>query len=144
MKRLRAIASTTVLFLAFGSVAGMIVLGVFAIPFTIWRYPDGELAQKEQWSLLQSLEMKHREDANASGVRILPRALKSSYTAIGLPRADQPQGYVWVIANPTGQPKVKVLGAQAPFRLSIYEFDSIRNRTIVDADVAKFLVENVK
>ncbi len=144
MTRLKNIASTATLLLAFSSIGAMIVWGLVAIPLTVWIYPDSELAQKPQWSLLQSLSVKYQDDANGNGVIVLPRALRSKHVAIGLPRADRPQGYVWVIADPYGTPKLKAVPEQTPFRLKTYELHRIEGRLALDAEILTFLREGVE
>lgn len=142
--RLNTIASTASLLLVFISIGAMIVWALVAIPLAIWLDPDSEMAQRPQWSTLQLLAVKYQDDANGNGVIILPRAMRTSHTAIGLPRADQPQGYVWVIADPRGNPKLKAVPDQTPFRLKAYELHGIERRLPLDADILAFLKQGVE
>ena len=144
MTRFRNLASTITLLLVFASMGAMIVWAMVAVPLMVWLDPDSELAQKPQWSLLQSLAVKYEDDANGNGIIVLPRALRTSHTAIGLPRADQPRGYVWVLADPRGEPMLKALPQDAPFRLKTYELHGIERRLPLDAEILSFLRKGVE
>ncbi len=144
MTPLKNIASTAALLLVFGSIGAMIVWGLVAIPLAVWLHPDSELAQKPQWSLLQSLAVKYQDDINRNGVIVLPRALRTSHTAIGVPRADRPQGYVWVIADPYGNPKLKAVPDETPFRLKSYELHGLERLMPLDAEILAFLRRGVE
>jgi hypothetical protein len=50
---------------------------------------DAEIVQKREWSVLQGLEVQHR-DAQDQGVLVVPRALGTEYTALGIPLANRP------------------------------------------------------
>lgn len=142
--RLNNIASTASLLLVFLSIGAMIVWALVAIPLAVWLDPDSEMAQRPQWSTLQLLAVKYQDDANGNGVIILPRAMRTSHTAIGLPRADRPQGYVWVIADPRGHPQIKAFPDQTPFRLKTYELHNIERRLSPSAELRAFLRQGVE
>jgi hypothetical protein len=95
-------------------VVGMILslfLNIVLVAAVIWKNvsdPRGELFNKHEWSIVQTLKL-HPRDATSSGpVITLPRVHGDpDYDAIGIRRKDQ-QGWVWILSNSAGVPRLKL------------------------------------
>jgi hypothetical protein len=105
---------------------------------------DSEIAQKHEWSVLQTLEMKYRNRQNETGILVMPDVDGTHLTAIGLPRKNRPVGYVFLLANPTTTPRVKVLPKAAEYSLSSAEFRQIGQQTTVDSEVMTYLAAHMR
>jgi len=105
---------------------------------------DSEIAQKHEWSVLQTLELKYRDQQNEKGVLVIPDVDGAHLTAIGLPRTDRPAGYVFLLANPTTTPRVKVLPQAVEYRLSAADIGQIGQQTSVDSEVMTYLAAHTR
>lgn len=122
---------------------GLSIAGLFAL-YNIWpsgmysNDDSGELAQKREWSLLQVLEYEYRYKVNDSIV-VIRQAEGTEYDALGLPLADRKIGYAWILANPSSNPRVKLMPTDAQVKLSQNDLKRIRNDVKIDRAVLSFL-----
>ena len=119
------------------------IAGLFSLrniwPLGVYSKDDsGELAQKREWSVLQGLEYEYRYKVNNSIV-VIRQAKGTEYDALGLPLADRNIGYAWILANPSSDPRVKLMPTDARVRLSQNDLKRIRNGLNIDRAVLSFL-----
>src|SRR3546814_1308168 len=85
--------------------SGLAVLASVLAAAYLWRgysHPAGEPFNKNEWSVVQGLQLRSKEMEFRDEIRISPNVSNSGkYDAIGLPRLDG-QGWVWVISNAAG------------------------------------------
>jgi hypothetical protein len=126
--------------------AGLVVAAIIVVPvvlasitFDTMFPPEGELAQKSEWSVLQRIEAAHREAAQSAPALVVKHALNSEFTAIGFPARDRDKGYVWLLANPTTKPCVKQMPHDRDFVLSSSVLGWLKSQTTVDPRVMAYL-----
>jgi hypothetical protein len=126
--------------------AGLIVTAVVVVPVVVASVtfdtmfpPEGELADKSEWSVLQGVEAAHRNAVHASPALVVRHALNSDYTAIGFPARDRNTGYVWVLANPTTKPCVKQLPHDEDFVVTAGVVGWLKSRTAIHPRVREYL-----
>jgi hypothetical protein len=126
--------------------AGLVVAGVILVPtlvapvaFDMLFPADAGTAQLSEWRVLRDAEASHRDAAHDAPALIVQGALESGYTAVGFPARGRDKGYVWVIANPSTDPRVKQLPADQDFEVSRATLDWLRMQTALDPRVAAYL-----
>lgn len=127
-------------------VAGLIVAGIILVPvlvapvaFDALFPPDAETAQLKEWSVLRNVEESHRDSPQLKAALIVRRALDSGYTAIGFPARGRARGYVWVLANPSTDPRVKQIPQDLDFVVSQTTLAWIQTQTALDPRVTAYL-----
>jgi hypothetical protein len=126
------------------TVAAVLAYGGFLYEF--WRGlgdADGEIAQKREWSVLQGLAVEYQMKPKDSNLLLVRNALQTEYVAVGLPLRDQATGYAWLLANPSSNPRVKLMPGNVKFKLSRRDLERLRTETALDGAVAAFLEERV-
>lgn len=105
---------------------------------------DGELAQKNEWSVLQVVEYENRDKENAGGPRLIANAAGSTFVVLGLPLVNQNKGYAWLLLNPSSKPTIKLLPSDAQFSLSKKDFELLKAKTQLEHDLSNFLEQRIK
>ncbi len=78
---------------------GMATLGIAA--YVILVVSKGELGEARGWAVLQSVEVKHRSDAETETPILLSGPIGSSFVVLGLPTEGAKLTRVWIILNET-------------------------------------------
>jgi len=99
---------------------------------------NNELANKTDYSLLQSYEYKYREVANDQDFIISQKTREKDATVIGFPRKDKAQGYVMVIANSRYDPKVKYM-PEVDFTVTKATIEDVKSQINLSKEVESFL-----
>ena len=122
--------------------SGLAVLATVLAAAYLWRgysHPAGELFNKNEWSVVQGLQLRSKEMEFRDEIRISPNVSNSGkYDAIGLPRLDG-QGWVWVISNAAGIPQIKLVSHEIPRTICQDEFERIEASVRLNADVTSLL-----
>jgi hypothetical protein len=126
--------------------AGLIVGAVILVPvvlasitFDTMFPPNGELAQKTEWSVLQGVEAQHRDTAQSTPALVVRHALNSEFTAIGFPARGRDKGYVWLLANPTTKPCIKQMPHDLDFNVTADVVGWLKGQTSIDPRVTAYL-----
>lgn len=103
-----------------------------------------ELSGKEEWSVLQAVELTYRKGSINEPYVILKAAKNSRFTVIGVAAAKNRTGeYVWIIANPVSEPPVKQLPKDVEFSLTQRDYHDVIATASPHAHVAAFLRSRV-
>lgn len=117
---------------------------VFALAVYVLMLPrDSELLNYQEWSILQSLELKHR--GAPDGLIIAKDVSGTSYDAVRLTTKDG-ASHLWVLTNAWYEPKIKTmpgLGEVGKVRMDAAQLASIRSRLRMNEDVELFLRNSV-
>jgi len=119
----------------FGSVLSLIAVVIAALAVygtSVWKDRSGELVNKPEWSVLQSVELAHRAE-RITQVTPLPRYQGTDWDVVGLPTEDGRT--LWMLTNAWGLPQVKTMGATAHFKLSEMDYQLIRSKLDLNDDV---------
>lgn len=81
-----------------------------------------ELQSKREWSVLQNLEVRYRDD---QAKKVIMSKADAEYCAAGI-LADDGETRVWILANARYNPLVKIL-PNVPFHLSPESLSDITN-----------------
>lgn len=125
-----------------GLIVGAVVLVpvvLASITFDTMFPPEGELAEKSEWSVLQGMESAHRQAAQSAPALVVKHALNSEFTAIGFPARGRDKGYVWLLANPTTKPCVKQMPHDLDFDVTADVLGWLKGQTNIDPRVAAYL-----
>jgi hypothetical protein len=118
-------------------IAGAVVL--LLAEFYVNSVRQGELGEKVPGSVLQGVEITHRDDPDHLCVLLERNALGSGYTLLGVPSSNSAYPRVWIIVNATGpEGKIEFMPSVA-FKLSCTYIDDLRSKVTVDPAVLSFL-----
>jgi hypothetical protein len=110
-------------------------VGFATAAFAFYAYQlfwNSELAEKPVWAMLQSLEYRHRGDANASESVLLNNVSGSGYMIVGLPTGDAQFPRVWIILNEAAPfSSVYIMPGDHPFSLSCSFVEDLGRKTKV-------------
>ena len=112
-------------------------LATFYVTF-IWHGREGELVNKQEWSVLQSVEVSHRGEKIPQIVAI-HHYEGTDWDVVGLPTDDG--GTLWMLTNAWGLPHVKTMGAKARFEISESDYQLIRSKLELNDDI-DFVLRN--
>lgn len=99
------------------------ILLILAIAFMLPACSDsspgsGELDSKSEYSILQYFEYEYRMKRNDLPFVTKKKALGSAFNVFGLPRSGAANGYVWFVANPRDENRIKLLPQETEFEVS--------------------------
>jgi hypothetical protein len=104
---------------------------------------NGELAQKEEWFVLQSVEAPNGKNTRKASPLIVVDAGGSGYDLIGFSTEDSEFSYVWIITNPkTDDLRVKMMPRNVKFKMKCTVIEGIEDAILVDPAVDHFLRES--
>ncbi len=129
--------------LALGVLIILTIIGtLFVYRYKLLTTVSAGLMQEHEMSVVQALEWQYRNKSNAT-MPLIQHVDRSDSIAVGLPIKGQNQGYVWVLANPTTEPKLKIFPEHVDFRLTESQLEFIVVTTPLDASVRSFLEQHV-
>ena len=124
------------------AVSGLVLLCIALGVAHLWRNlsdPAGELFNKSEWSIVQNLQQEADDRNFDNEVKALKEVSDSpGYDAVGLPRMDR-QGWIWILSNAAGIPRIKAVSIETPREICQEEFDRILTTVRLNADVEFFL-----
>jgi hypothetical protein len=102
-----------------------------ALAFYVYQlFWNSELAEKPVWAMLQSLEYRHRGDANANVPVLLDNVSGSGYMVVGLPTGDAQFPRAWIVLNEAAPlSSVYILPGDHPFSVSCSFVEDLRRKT---------------
>lgn len=100
-----------------------------------------ELANKHEYSVLQTMEFRHRELPRDRDYRIYRNALDSDLTVIAFPRAKSKTGYVWLLANSKTPPRDKSLPGNEGFIVTPETLAALRAEVDLSPEVDRYIAQ---
>jgi transcription elongation factor len=101
-------------------------------------FSNEELASKEEWSIVQSVEWQHR-DKPGDKIEIVRM---DEYSLVGIPVSDS-RKEIWIMLNAKNPPYYKQLTA-GNYKLSKQDFKTILASNIVSSTVANCLESHIE
>jgi hypothetical protein len=103
--------------------------------------PNGELGQKEIWSVLQGVEQQHRSDLDSKTPIFVERAIDSEYNLLGIPTDNQKFPRVWLVLNKIDDTnKVYIIPKNLTLILECSYIDAVQSKTKIEPSVLSFLM----
>jgi len=102
-----------------------------------------EFANKTEYSILQSYEYEYREVKNDKPYMIFKNALKTDFTVVAFPIRDKPKGYVVLLAQTEGSPKVK-FSPDVDFVVTQSTFAEVKATTPLSKEVEQFIATHLR
>ena len=99
---------------------------------------DPELANKQEWSILQSLEAKNRNNVAASDLMIETNYNATGYDAFGILNNKTHQR-VWFLGNARNIPLIKILPTIENIHISPEQLDKIKKQTKLNQETLQFI-----
>ena len=103
-----------------------------------------EAINKHEYSIVQAVEYNYRDVENSAPYILLPGALQTERTVVGFPIKGQNRGYVMILADAIGKPKVKILPDDVPFLVTKHALSEIREKTKLSDEVDKYLATQIE
>lgn len=118
----------------------LVILGLLAgVTAGCGKAANDELGSKPEWSVLQSLEVQHRDTAKASSGPLVRK--EGTYCAAGLIAVDG-ASRVWILLNAEKEPLVKKL-PDLDYKLSNADMVQIESQCVLSDAVRRELVGHI-
>ena len=120
-----------------------VLLSVGLAAAHVWRNistPEGELFNKGEWSIVQTLQNGPNGVATSESVVTIKNVFGNpDYDAIGIPRLDG-RGSVWILSNAAGIPRIKGTSSNALRHICRSEYEQIKSTVRLNSDVDTMLL----
>jgi len=132
------------------AVGGIVVLlmGIAAVAILYYWVSiagHGELGKKEGYSILQSVEIENRNDADRTTPIIKRNVSNSGYDVIGLPTFDTKFPRTWIVLNKTPpNGKILMLPADLNFQIDCAYVAALPTKGEINPVVFSFLTGGCK
>jgi hypothetical protein len=105
--------------------------------YFVFEWPDSELANYREWSILQAAESSGDRTEDRQLI-LLPNFKDSGYGVFGVP-VESSEKTVWLLGNSKHSPKIKMLPVQQRLRLTSDEIRRIEEGIRLNDDMKTFL-----
>ena len=95
------------------------------------------------YTILQSYEYDYREAKQDKPYMVFEHALNSNFTVVAFPIKDKPKGYVAILAQAEGVPKVKV-STEANFVVTKETYAAVKAEASLSKEVDEFIAAHVR
>lgn len=102
-----------------------------------------EAINKAEYSVLQYYELEYREVNHIKPYIIFRRALDTDLTVLAFPVKNRPTGYVVILAQAEGMPKVKAM-TDVDFEVTKDVYASVKMEVALSTEVDQFIAARVK
>jgi hypothetical protein len=100
----------------------------------------GELGEARGWTVLQSLEVRHRADSDSRTSVLLFNPLGSDFVVLGVPTDNAVYPRTWIVLNKTTpRGEVYMLPKDQRIRLSCAYFGELHNKIAMAQSVSELL-----
>ena len=104
---------------------------------------EGELANKPEYSILQSYEYKYRDMPNDKPYLVEKNALNTGLTVIAFPAKDKSHGYVVMLTSSVRSPDILVL-PEVDFVVTNGSYSSVKEQTSLSKEVDRFISRHIR
>jgi len=104
---------------------------------------DDELANKPEYSILQSYEYKYRDMPNDKPYLVEMNALNTGLTVIAFPAQDKSHGYVVMLTNSSRSPDIKVL-PDVDFVVTNESYKAVKEQIALSKEVDQFISKHIR
>jgi hypothetical protein len=120
--------------------AVLVALSAAVIYYVVFVRPNTAIGQAQAWTVLQSVELQHRTDADSASPLLLPNPLHSRYTVLGLPTGNARLPRAWIILNQwTPNSPLKMIPATAHVHVTCGYVEQVLRSADVEQAVKRFL-----
>ena len=136
--------------IGFSSKKMAVIACVVIIAFIIYYYlfkivSNGELGQKEVWSVLQGIEKQQRTNSDAKTPIFLENALDSGYNLLGIPTDNHQFPRAWLVLNKSDDiNKIYILPENQSLIIECAYIYTVQTETKIEASVLSFLMRICK
>lgn len=99
---------------------------------------DVELANKEEWSILQDLESKYRDNNSEPNTILVKNHAGTGYDLAGM-KDSKTSKRIWILTNSKISPKIKLMPEVSEINLSDQQEELILRSLDVNYEVKSFL-----
>ena len=103
---------------------------------------NNELMNKSEYSILQSYEYNYREAINDTPYLVFKHALKTDSTVVAFPIKGKKKGYVVLIADSKGKPKIKAM-PDVDFVVTQSAYNTVKGEVSLSDDVDNFIKSHI-
>ena len=103
---------------------------------------NNDSINKSEYSILQSYEFEYREASNDKPYMVFKNALNTDVTVVAFPINQRKVGYVVLIANSKGTPKIKAM-PDVDFVVTQSAYESVKAEASLSKDVDHFIASHV-
>lgn len=104
---------------------------------------SNDALNKSEYSVLQHYESEYREAKQEKPYMVFQRALNTELTVLAFPIKDKSTGYVVVLAQAEGVPKVKAM-PEVDFDVSKDTYAAAKAETALSHEVDQFIAARVR
>lgn len=102
-----------------------------------------EAINKAEYSVLQHYELEYRGVNHIKPYMIFRHALDTNLTVLAFPVKNRPTGYVVILAQAEGMPKVKAM-TDVDFEVTKDVYASVKMEVALSTEVDQFIAARVK
>jgi len=102
-----------------------------------------ESANKTEYSILEHYEYEFRNSEQEKPYMFFEHALGSKYTVVAFPIKHRVKGYVVILAQAEGVPKVKVL-SKVEFKVTKEAYTSLKREVHLSKEVDQFIFAHIQ
>lgn len=99
---------------------------------------DPELANKQEWSILETLEAKNRKTTSNTNVIIETNYMGSGYDAFGIldPKLNR---WIWIMGNAKNVPMIKILPEIQNLIITTDQLDELSKNVKMNLETRQFV-----
>jgi hypothetical protein len=103
---------------------------------------NNEIANKSEYSVLQSYEYEYRKAKNDRPYMVFKRALNTGVTVVAFPIKNKSHGYVVILANSKNPPSVKYI-PNVDFVVTQDAYLAVKSQASLSREVEQFIAKHV-